>query len=326
VSSHRNAYHSFTGNSTIVQGRGRGDGQPAQRGNIRPYDQHGRRWWASTEHRSNMPTGQLAPEFKAPWIPDQQYLKVNPNDTSQVYIDYPEMYRDRRTALREYHALAVRLATEKSWPIPEFGKYTSQYTDKLGRPPRAIECVAAAAQGNPWILGFTQVPDPRLKPYIENPTTVLHEMEEAYDFSEASYASVVAELAPAREAVRQAIRQTLPETLPGEPLSVDDLEAAADELDDEAEDAFDALGSVDEDDELFDLEDEADAGAFGGKTVKPANAEKAQRQAPRRPTQTSVTRKRGAEASASGKSVNRPFRREGRRSLADGATPAISPE
>ena len=100
--------------------------QDSTRHGIRLYDQHDREWSASAENRAGMPTGSINPTFRAPWVPDQQYLIVNPENASELWIDYPRMYQDRKVAHEEYHQKAVKFCNSTSLPIPEFGKYNDR--------------------------------------------------------------------------------------------------------------------------------------------------------------------------------------------------------
>lgn len=143
--------------------------QARTRRSQRYTDDHGRKWSASIEIRSGDPTGLIQPNFTAPWYPDQAYLTQDADDRSKLHIDYAGMLRSRLEAHEEYHRQAVEEATSRSWTISEEeGKpvYDRKLLQIIGPPPRAIEPVIAAMQGNSWILGFSDVPDPRLVPFL----------------------------------------------------------------------------------------------------------------------------------------------------------------
>lgn len=254
-------------------------------------DQHGREWSCNIENSSGMPTGLICNDFRAPWLPEQQYLVINPLNPSDIWIDYRQMYLDRRSALVGYHDLAVQLSTEKSWPLPtKRGVYSTDVRRMLGRPPQPLEPVRAAAQNNPWILGFSEEIDPRLAEFVVIPDALDMEMDDGIDFSEDGYLDAI----HGDEAIERAPAVA---EKPYRPAVMDETDF--EELDEIAEEAVpeEEGASIDDDlpleeeepvETLLDeLEDGADAQALGGRTVgaSPAAAERAERQAPRRSAQ-----------------------------------------
>jgi hypothetical protein len=151
---------------TRAQRRGSGNSQADQRRPHFMWDQHGRQWSCSVEIHSGMPTGLITNDFNAPWLPDQNALVVNPNDTSELWIDYGLMWRERMQALGAYHKLAVALCVDKGWPVPTKGAYSNDIRRAINEPPKPLQPVKAAAQENPWILGFSDVVDARLYEYV----------------------------------------------------------------------------------------------------------------------------------------------------------------
>lgn len=378
--------HGFTGGRRRRKKSGQRFSQATTRRTIQLYDQHGREWSASVEHKSGMPTGLITPCFEAPWMPDQRYLVVNPDNATELYINYRLMYQHRRAALEEFHGDAVRKAAANKWEAPVKGAYSEAILDTMGRPPKALEPVVAAWQGNPWILGFDKTPDPRLAAFIEpRRREVTPEDIDGYDFGPAQY---FAQKAGAPRAER---KQTIPDegydfstvrgadasreeqrllklaaegdldaldaldrlsgVTPAPPLAADEAasvdmgtEGAGAEVDALLEDIDDETSAhqVDDDasdDETDELARRADPDALGGRTVAPQATDRAARQAPRRPTQTAVPRKRGQarggarEAAPGQEPPLAPARRSGQKpkrwnadrpTLADGAAPAVA--
>lgn len=297
------------------------------------HDQHGRQWSCSIENRSGMSTGLITNDFSAPWLPDQPYLVQNPENPSELWIDYRRMYLDRKHALASYHAIATQLAADKGWPIPSKGTYAQEIRRVLGNPPLPLQPVKAAAQGNPWVLGFTDVPDPRLVEFIQPPETLDLDLEDEEDYGEAGYEASVGGVAPSVT-----------------PAVVDDFTAgeygaaAQPAMGDEDFDELDAEDGDEDVSALLDLvDDEAesieaahDQPALGGRTVPAGKEAVAMRQAPRRPQSTAKAHKKGEsrahrstqqhrakEQRTTMKSL-RAAHGDGRASLADGASPIVS--
>jgi hypothetical protein len=363
------SFHTFRGQRHgKPQQRNRGFSQATMRHNVFTFDQNGRKWSFPAENSTGKPCGLIEPTFSAPYQPDAQYLIINEENTSEMYVDWRSLIRDRIAAMKEYHAQAVQLAAKKGWEIPKLGDYSDDLigAHPSGKPPRAYQLAVAAEQGNPWVLGFSPIPDPRLERYLELPSMEIDEEIESYDFGASSYSQEIASPGsqptkrPSTFAARRAAASRAPnatdwvaaaeaeaeaqaleiETAVGD---IDQLGAEGDETETELDDideletiptdaeGAEASAGTDDDDLLID-DDEGDPQGMGGRTVKPQNMDRAARQAPRRPGSTAKTRKRGAQASASGGPVpsgggnlgNKPFVRDGRKSLADGAAPVIS--
>jgi hypothetical protein len=281
-----------------------------------------------------MPASIISPDFSAPWYPDAQYLFINGDNAAELYVDYPAMYRDRKAALAVYHRDAVRSAQRNKQPVPKLGHYTDDIIEALGYPPRALEMIAAAAQGHPWVLGHVEAEDPRLVPYLEQTSVDLERELDEFDFGIDSYEDAIGQkrgTAPrmAPNAPRKAKTYTslaeleadadaLPvgEAVGEEEDDVIESEETADamaEFDDLGDDAVDSVPDedeetgdtalVDDDDEedaLEDLDETHDSEARGGRRVDPRKQEIAKRQDARRPTQTAKPRKTATQRSAGG--------------------------
>lgn len=326
-------FHTFTGQPTGVPQKKQGWSQATNRRLITLWDQHGRQWWAAVEIRSGMPTGMIEPkDFRAPWLPDQQYLVVNSEDASELYIDYRRMAADRKASEDEYHRAALQLAGDKKWPMPKRGDYPSEILEALGRPPKSVRLVVATWQGNPWMLGESDVADPRLAVMVEReapPQQLRAEDWDAEDFGPDSYAALAKELGEEAEPVARAAWSANDEAKFGdraedkafledeqsedEQSESETTEAAAGAENDESDDDG-IMGALNVGDEN-DLDDEYDAEAVGGKTVNPKKAERVARQAPRRPGATAKKGRGGVRGAVDPKKRGR--------SLADGATPVI---
>ena len=308
--SSRKPFHDFDGRASARHEKSKRFSQASLRRIITLWDQHGRQWWATVENRTGMPVGQIEPkDFKAPWLPDQKYLVVNSENASQLWINYRAMAVGRKAAENEYHVRASQLAAEKKWDQPERGQYPTEIVNALGRPPRSVKLVLAAWQENPWMLGETEMADPRLAELVEAERPVvpvtpedLGDEDFGPDSFRAQFAKELAELEA--EAAADVTRG-----------GVDTSPATQEELDAfNADDTGDANAQLEA--LLAGVEDEHDPAAIGGKTVAPKNAERAVRQAPRSPSQNATRRKQGTHRSQKD--------RRKRPSLADGAAPVIA--
>lgn len=314
------SFHSYTGQpSKRPHGQKATFTQADTRHSAQSYDQDGRQWNWEQDNISGMPTSPLQPDFEAPWYPDLAYIKVNPDNTNECYIDYRQMYKDRKLALAQYHNNAVRWCTQNDKPVPERGMYPEYVTaSAVGVPPRALELVVACIKGNPWVLGFAPVEDPRLVRFLERPITTDTFDDEEFDFGPDSYyaaaqtqAKVTPKQAPAKyrsfaemkAANADAATEIEAETLATPEAQLENAwEAEGESL---AEDGTEETALVDDEDE--------DSEALGGKTVHPKKQAFAAKQRPKRSHQ-----KKTAVPVGGGKP--REFG-GGRKSLADGARP-----
>ena len=353
--------HTYRGQRTPVRRQSKRFSQASNRRSIVLYDQTvvpkgfasagadaERKWSASIELRSGAPTGLISNDFSAPFLPDQKYLKVNPDNVTELFIDYAQMFNDRRRSNQDHHAKVRRWCRRKGVSIPKMGDYNEDIEEACGRAPLPVEPVVAAFQGNPWVLGLCvgcgkascscicpqgyrpHPPDPRLVRFFERRVEELPD-ETKMDLGIESYEAVAGEsLEEARQRPSQFRERGLTEAEddseadrlpPGlrSPLAEDarvDVPPAS--ADDQA--SYDAA--------LEELELKADKGQVGGKTVPPKAADRAAKQAPR-PVGQTTRRKRGAHASAKGaaKAVRSSRRRapsDSRPSLADGAVPVVA--
>ncbi len=282
-------------------------------------DQHGRPWSMQVGLKSGMPAGgPPQPLFTAPWYPDHQYVRVNPDNAAEIFIDYEAMFLRRNAKLAEYHERAVERAHQKSLPLPKKGEYSAELISVCGSVPKPVQPVVAAMQENPWILGETDVVDARLEPFVRKSRGKALAEAQAFDFGPRSYAEATSGTlgAPIPRAISNAPRGESIEE--GQARIERELAAAgrtADDLEDDGGDGAgdDVLDGANVDvllDGLGDgLDDEFDEEALGGRTVAPKNTELAKRQAPRRPNAS-------ARGKGGGSKAKRP-------TLADGAKPVI---
>jgi len=176
--------HSYRGGSAARTRRKRGWSQASTRHDATALDQFDRQWSFQVDNKSGMPVTPLHADFQAPWMPDPQYMRVNPRNPAELYIDLEAMFRDLRVALARYHRGAIQWAKEHKVDAPTLGNYSDTVRNGYGGPPRAIEPVVAAVQRNRWILGLTDVIDERLRPFVEVRATEDSFMAE-YDFHDA---------------------------------------------------------------------------------------------------------------------------------------------
>lgn len=334
-----------------------GNSQADQRRAHFMTDQHGRPWSCSIELKSGMPTGLIANDFHAPWLPEQNALVVNPNNTSELWIDYGLMWRERMQALSAYHKNAVALAVDKNWPVPTKGVYSNDFRRVLQDPPKPLQPVKAAAQENPWILGFTDVIDERLYEYVTPLEDRDTDLDDGEDYSPDGFAEQVAQQEGATlddDAVEErGPRAPVPFVRPvldladmqddsvgdyrdggdDDGLGVQGTDTPSDEDDDAYAPRFPAEEEGPEESALAVLDETHDDG-FAGRTIPPQKAALAHRQAPRSPSATSKTRKKGKSRGSTGSkgrtmaSLRQRQAAQGQtgtsgKSLADGARPAV---
>ena len=154
-------------------------------------DQHGRKWSATVEKRSGYPVGMLqcmqrTPSGQMPpWLPDQRYFVFSSENQTHLTIDYPALLRERTQAQADYLKECASVATARDWPVPAKGeKVDHRILAIVGKAPYPVEPVAAAMQGNRWILGLTDTVDPRLEPFVAVPTETEQLLADLPDFSD----------------------------------------------------------------------------------------------------------------------------------------------
>ena len=149
-------------------------------------DQHGRVWHATIETKTMHPTGPIQPQFQAPLIPPQMYLRVGTNRMRpyDLVINYDQWIADLRKAREDWLEDGEQRSRlyhgEKYEPGTPF---TSQILQMIGRPPQHVEPVIAAKQGNRYVLGLTNQVDVRLFALLEEERRT-HAIVNEPDFSE----------------------------------------------------------------------------------------------------------------------------------------------
>lgn len=337
-----NARHGFTGRIGS-QRREKRFSQASTRRPLVTYDQHGRPWFVETEIRSGMPCSPFQPLFLAPWYPHSNYIKVNPNNTAECFIDYPTMRQEKRVGINKYHSDAVGLATEKKWAIPQRGQpYAREIIAKNGNPPLPLEPIIAAEQENPWIIGWSDKPDPRLVELVKKRVRVLTVEEEGFDFTEQSYAETVATVAPRRERTvqRNPDQQQLMDDV--SEFQAESVAGAGDDdefvphkhganakpiiPEEEAGGIFDDPSPIKREartsEALLDIEEGVDPGATGGQRVPVKTAPQRER-AERRPPQAPTGKHAGAKGQTKGGKAQ-PAQTGNRRTIAQGAKPVVA--
>lgn len=308
--------HSYKGRRGRRSRRAGSFSQATYRRGITLHDQHGREWTATVGTKTGMPTGIIQPSFSAPWFPDHQYMRVNPDNTSELFIDYEALLLRRRARLADFHNLALDIARKKGFPLPaKVGEYSDELLGLLPGMPKPVQPIVAAMQGNEYILGFTDVVDERLRRYVMPSRDALLAEAEAMDFRPRSFAD--AKAAAANNTA------TPIEAAP----AVRSSNASASLTNERDVEAFDDLGGTEGDEAdvetmLDALDEEYDAAAVGGRTIAPQKQERAARQAPRR---NSGKGTKVVSRAAAAKHRRALAKKAGRRpTLADGARPVIA--
>lgn len=312
--------HSYNGRRGRRSRRSGNFSQATYRRGITLHDQHGREWTAQVGTKTGMPTGIIQPSFSAPWYPDHQYMRVNPENTSELFIDYEALLLRRRARLTDFHNLALDIARKKGLPLPaKVGEYSDELLGLLPGMPKPVQPIVAAMQGNEYILGLTTIVDERLRRFVQPSRDALLAEAEAMDFRPRSFADAKAANTTAAARPRAEVRDVAAsEAEASDAFSVDGAEHDVLEGLDAGEEGADLDGMLEALDEEFDAE------AVGGRTIAPHKQERAARQAPRRGG-TKVARKGTVSREAAAKQRRAAAKKAGRRpTLADGARPVIS--
>lgn len=136
------------------------------------YDQHDREWYGAIELKTGDVVGLLQPQFTAPLIPEQKYLKRVPRRPYDLYIDYDQWQRDEETAIKDWRDEGRKRASKMkgSEYRPGDTDFPEEVLDIIGPKPRAVDPIIAARQGNKWILGLVKnwkvKRDPRLAAFF----------------------------------------------------------------------------------------------------------------------------------------------------------------
>jgi hypothetical protein len=344
--------HEFRGQRNRRARKKGGFSQAHTRRHQYSYDQHGRKWFANVGTKTGLPIGMIEATFQAPWIPDQQYIKINRENPSELYIDYEAMLTRRKAVLQAYHNLAEEFARLEKLEIPKFGEYSEIIIKRLGNPPRAIQPVIAAIQDNTYILGKTYAKerglpyreDPRLTRFVKR-QTIVEKLLMDFDFSDDTTSASSYDAVRARNEAERARRvnrakdlllQDAPFDMPPDELDalrklpVEEIQAKLIELRQRtAVEGFDATEVTDEttdallgsEDEVEAIEEEHDPQAIGGRTLSPAEEARLAGEVPEQNPGARGLTSRQAERRES-----RNRRGDNRPSLAQGAVPRIASE
>jgi hypothetical protein len=185
--------------------QGSGMDQPSGRRAATVFDQHKRPWACYIDKRSGYPVGVIQPKgWRAPWLPPQgEYFHFDQNDPTKFVINYERLLQERVAASDEFDKDRSRAALVRGWdPLdPEKQEALDLIVGRregLQRP----EVVKACIDGNPWVLGLTDVVDERVAKYIPKKRTAIDNiMSRLPDFSGPSLANDIDALMDIQEAV-----------------------------------------------------------------------------------------------------------------------------
>lgn len=135
-------------------------------------DQHGQKWSADIEKKTDHPCGPIAPKFNAPLAVPQKYLKMVAGDSGRIRIDYDQWLQDLDEEWAYYESrkreLAIQIAPSRA--AEEYENPSPLLLSQLGKIPQAKEPVLARKAGNPWVRGIVGAIMPEeAKPYFEKP-------------------------------------------------------------------------------------------------------------------------------------------------------------
>ena len=122
-------------------------------------DQHGREYQAVCEQRTGHPTGPLSPTFRAPLHTPKKYIYISDTPRALLYIHYEGWLADLTRAHEDYEvelytAASAMYADKAAEAVADPPKALIM---RVGKGPRPLAPVQAAAAGNKWVLGMSDV-------------------------------------------------------------------------------------------------------------------------------------------------------------------------
>lgn len=156
-------------------------GQPSTRYPGTIYDQHvfpghpifsrGRPWSCEIDKKSGLPVSVIQPKgWRAPWRPpqDNKVFVFTRGEMPNFRLNYEYLLEQRYADVQEYEKERQRAALVRGWSPDDPEKQEALDAlvgrrENLQRP----EVVVACIQGDPWILGATDVPNPKLQKFIK---------------------------------------------------------------------------------------------------------------------------------------------------------------
>jgi len=147
------------------------DQNPMMKGRVYrlALDQHGRRWGAEIDKRTDQPCSPITPSFQAPWIPDAKYVTWTYDDASgafRVVINYAEDKGDRKAAITEWQKTLLQTGAQLEGQSFDPSRPSIQVMMRVGPKPPPPEVVIAAEKGDPWVLGFSPDMPKWARPYF----------------------------------------------------------------------------------------------------------------------------------------------------------------
>lgn len=147
--------------------------QPERRRGQNFLDQHDRPWWATIEIASGESTGGFVP---GPWhtvggarllpVP-MKYVATVPGELGRIAVNYEQWIADYKEASDDYRRTAIDIGRrEHKEQFDPTNPFTATVVSIIGKPPMSVEPILAMRQGNPWMLGFTDEVDERVKRYL----------------------------------------------------------------------------------------------------------------------------------------------------------------
>lgn len=133
--------------------------QPDMRDYIDFHDQHNRVWGAAVEKETLHSTGPLSPKFRAPFYPEQKYVRELPGrgNIGRVRVNYEQWLEDLGDADRRYRQMlnnyAVGMFGANATEVLKKG-IPQELADAVGNPPFPDIFVKAMMAGNKWVLGI----------------------------------------------------------------------------------------------------------------------------------------------------------------------------
>lgn len=142
-------------------------------------DQHGRRYGAPVEIRTGDPCGPWEPQFVAPLTPNPDFMRIVKDEDQRrsIFVDYDGWIAEVQTRLtnwqREVRKAMIARHRENYHPTMRidadvYDLPTTGPEPSIGARwvPGTVKPLVAAKAGNKWVLGLSEVDDPRVSKFL----------------------------------------------------------------------------------------------------------------------------------------------------------------
>jgi hypothetical protein len=115
--------------------------------------------------------GTVVKGWSAPWVPEQKYfaMAMSMINGNTFRWNYVRMIADYKEASDRYYRRCAQEAAARNWPAPKlYGDVSFQLRAVCGERPKSPKVPEAAQAEDPWLLGFDQRPNEKIKKILED--------------------------------------------------------------------------------------------------------------------------------------------------------------